>query len=182
MASRCSGPISNCPNHRKLYLRCLFPNTTAFSLYFASSAFSPSISSKLSLPCPGMSPILSFFYLKLPHFHRKKETCTHPYFPLALPLATKKTIHSSIYPYSRNKQPTLYSCNLISILIFFFIIQLEIPIIYPSYFPTTVASVLICLFFLFFFYICIYLVSFIYTLLHCHWVMLGVLVFLPSVK
>ena len=178
MASRCSGPILNCPNPRKLHLRCLFPNTVAFSLHFPSSALSfPSISSKISLPCPGMSRTLSLLeevllsQTSLTFIEKKKPARIH----ISHSHCHSQPSYLSLFPKQTTNMYILVTHLHTNC---FLIIQLEIPIIYLSYFPITVVSYCVSAYLCFFFFTYVYTwYPFIYTLLHCHWVMLGVFFF-----
>lgn len=135
MASRCSGPILNCPNHRKLRLRCLFPDTV--DLYFQ---IHPRPSPHLSIHFFNNIAFLSWDVVlyNITFLQKKEPACIH---------ISRSHCHwqpknyPSIYSYSRNKQPTciLYSCPY-----WLFFLFNSRSHIYLSYFPATAASVLIC--------------------------------------
>jgi len=153
MASRCSGPILNCLNHKKPHLRCLFPDTVAPFLF----AFLPS---KRILGPLALSSLQKYRFVASPISPRpssekkKPENCMHSYFALALPLTTKKLSISSIYILISETNNQHVSCTHIVFLIFSSrsILSFLLP-------------VLICFTYM---YMYVYtMVSFIYTLSHC---------------
>ena len=133
MASRCSGPILNYPNHRKTaFFAAYYLSPFLFTLYFFKRILGPSPPHFISC-CPVVGchcRCLELSQTSSPLHQKKKgkppqKNCIHSYIAVALPPATpsfppksnKQTIHSSIlYPYSR-KQTTTTNMYLVIILI-----------------------------------------------------------------